>query len=69
MKKVISKILLCAVVATSGFAAYPSKTIKLIVPSKAGVLQIQQQDYLLILLKSIGKIQILLLLINQEQED
>ena len=36
MKKVISKILLCAVVATSGFAAYPSKTIKLIVPSKAG---------------------------------
>jgi tripartite-type tricarboxylate transporter receptor subunit TctC len=36
MKKVISKILLCAAVATSGFAAYPSKTIKLIVPSKAG---------------------------------
>jgi len=36
MKKVISKILLCAAVATSGFAEYPSKTIKLIVPSKAG---------------------------------
>lgn len=36
MKKVISKLLLCAAVATSSFAAYPSKTVKLIVPSKAG---------------------------------
>lgn len=36
MKKVVSSLLLCAAVVTSSFAAYPSKTIKLIVPSKAG---------------------------------
>lgn len=36
MRKVLSTILLCAVVATSSLAAYPSKTIKLVVPSKAG---------------------------------
>ena len=36
MRKILSTIALCAVVATSSMAAYPSKTIKLIVPSKAG---------------------------------
>ncbi len=36
MRKILSTIVLCAVVATSSMAAYPSKTIKLVVPSKAG---------------------------------
>lgn len=36
MKKILSTALLCTVVATSAMAAYPSKTIKLVVPSKAG---------------------------------
>lgn len=36
MKKILSTIALCAVVVTSSMAAYPSKTIKLVVPSKAG---------------------------------
>jgi len=36
MRKVLSTILLSAVIATGGMAAYPSKTIKIIVPSKAG---------------------------------
>lgn len=36
MRKILSTLALCAVVATSSMAAYPSKTIKLVVPSKAG---------------------------------
>lgn len=36
MRKIISSLLVCAAVATTSFAAYPSKTIKLVVPSKAG---------------------------------
>jgi len=36
MRKILSTIALCAVVATSSMAAYPNKTIKLVVPSKAG---------------------------------
>jgi len=36
MKKIISSTLLSVALATSVMAAYPSKTIKLVVPSKAG---------------------------------
>lgn len=37
MKKILSTLLVCAAVATTSFAgSYPSKTIKLVVPSKAG---------------------------------
>ncbi len=36
MRKILSTILLCATMAVGSFAAYPSRTIKLIVPSKAG---------------------------------
>lgn len=36
MKKIFSTLLLCAVATTPMFAEYPSKTIQLVVPSKAG---------------------------------
>lgn len=36
MKKILSTLVLGAVMATGSFAGYPSKTIKLVVPSKAG---------------------------------
>jgi len=36
MKKVLSTLALCAAMTTGAFAGYPSKTIKLVVPSKAG---------------------------------
>ncbi len=36
MKKLLSSALLGALITTGAFAAYPSKTIKLVVPSKAG---------------------------------
>ncbi len=36
MKKFLFACLVSAVVATGSFASYPSKTIKIIVPSKAG---------------------------------
>jgi len=36
MKKVLSALVLGAAMTTGAFAGYPSKTIKLVVPSKAG---------------------------------
>ena len=36
MRRILSTLLVCAAVATASFADYPSKTIKLVVPSKAG---------------------------------
>ncbi len=36
MRQILSTLALCAIVVTSSMAAYPSKTIKLVVPSKAG---------------------------------
>ena len=36
MKKVLSTLALCAAMTIGASAGYPSKTIKLVVPSKAG---------------------------------